>query len=76
MFFMISIIIKFLFLYSIVWCKEMIQYFDIYFNFNVQKFGFVFWKVYEYIWDEGYCYGKEVFEVLLEDVLKGLQVID
>lgn len=73
---MTSIITKSSLLYSTARRKETIQYLDIHFNPNVQKFGFASWKAYEHIRDEGYRHGKEVLEALPEDVLKGLQAID
>jgi NTE family protein len=72
---MTSIITKSSLLYSTARRKETIQYLDIHFNPNVQKFGFASWKAYEHIRDEGYRHGKEVLEALPEGELKGLQAL-
>jgi|AntRauTorckE5430_2_1112549.scaffolds.fasta_scaffold02461_3 NTE family protein len=73
---MTSIITKSSLLYSTARRKETIQYLDVHFNPNVQKFGFASWKAYEHIRDEGYRHAKEVLEALPSEELKALRAVD
>ncbi|MEQ8706652.1 MAG: patatin-like phospholipase family protein [Phaeodactylibacter sp.] len=73
---MTSIITKSSLLYSTARRKETIQYLDVHFNPNVQRFGFASWKAYEHIRDEGYHHAIEILNALPPEELKALQTAD